>query len=142
MLMHHIGYASVGCHVLDLDDVLSPLRPEMLQGVDCPECVALACLALATPAERCPYSRPGDPCGVQRDGVYRHSYHCAVLVPRTCAICTQEHFTSDLVGVYVDGRFQLECFVCRDEHPRSGRYSFGGTARGGTTRRSGVEGAP
>ena len=41
-----------------------------------------------------------------------------------CASCTDE--ATDLESVMLDERRVLMCGACREEHPRSGRWSFEG----------------
>lgn len=98
--------------------------PGLYDVVTCAECVVRVCLAIATPAERCQYCRITWGLG--------HETRCPLLCTRHCSICLAPHTAVVLVGLYIDGKFRLECRTCRDERPRSGRYSFVEAGCGGT----------
>lgn len=115
------------CGALIAWDTLIPV-----DGARCSECIAIACLAMAVPAERCPDCRIFWDLG--------HEVRCPVVVERFCAICGASGHNAFLAPSFDSGQFELHCARCSFEHPRSGRYSFveagcGGTAHHGIGKR-------
>lgn len=108
--------------------------------VSCEACRAIAALSIATPGDRCMYCRIAWDLG--------HEVRCPLNRARFCSICTATNAIAgvELIGRYDErGRFVVECRECIDEHPRSGRYSFGSSRgdsafKGGTS--NGRPGAP